>query len=218
MKIQQAGILFSRCQTEMKKGDDMSVQSTANVALFLADGCEEIEALTVADLLYRAGIPCTTISVMETTTIRSSHGLVITAQKSIADTDLEEYSMLVLPGGIPGTPNLASCAKLMDAVVSFAGRGRDGKAVAAICAAPSILANLGLLQGLPATCNPCVNAVLEEKGALRTDAPAVTCGNIITSRSMGTAIAFGLAIVSYYQGQSRADDLAEKILYCRGDI
>ncbi len=191
---------------------DMSIQSEANVALFLADGCEEIEALTVADLLYRAGIPCTTISVTQTPVIRSSHGIVITAQKTISDVDPDNYSMLVLPGGIPGTPNLAACEKLMNAVVSFAGRGAEGKAVAAICAAPSILAKLGLLQGLSATCNPCVDAVLDEGGAVRTDAPAVTCGNIITSRSMGTAIAFGLAIVAYYKGRSFADDLAEKIL------
>ena len=183
------------------------------VALFLADGCEEIEALTVADLLYRAGISCTTVSVMGRNTIQSSHGIVITAAQCIEQIDPEEYSMLVLPGGIPGTPNLAGCTRLMDAVVSFAGRAEEGKAVAAICAAPSILANLDLLRGLSATCNPCVNEVLEAKGAHRVDEPAVTCGNIITSRGMGTAISFGLAIVAYYQGKAAADALAEKILY-----
>ncbi len=184
-----------------------------HVALFLADGCEEIEALTVADLLYRSGIPCTTVSVMGRPTVTSSHKIVITADTVIEDIDPEDYSMLVLPGGIPGTPNLAACQKLTEAVTSFAGRGDEGKAVAAICAAPSILANLGILEGKDATCNPCVNDVLEEKGAHRTEDPAVTCGNVITSRGMGTAIDFGLAIVSYYKGAEAADALAGKILY-----
>lgn len=183
------------------------------VALFLADGCEEIEALTVADLLYRSGISCTTVSVMGQRTITSSHKIVITADTTIEEIDPEDYSMLVLPGGIPGTPNLAACPKLMEAVTSFAGREGDGKAVAAICAAPSILANLGILNGKEATCNPCVNETLEEKGAHRTESPAVTCGNVITSRGMGTAIDFGLAIVAYYKGDKAAKSLAGKILY-----
>ena len=191
----------------------MSIHHEPKVALFLANGCEEIEALTVADLLYRAGIACTTVSVMETASIQSSHDILITAKDTIANLNLEEYDMLVLPGGIPGTPNLAACAKLMAGVSSFAGRASEGKSVAAICAAPSILANLGLLHGVQATCNPCVNDVLDANGAHRIEVPAVTCGNIITSRGMGTAIDFALAIVAYCKGQETADALAQKILY-----
>lgn len=183
------------------------------VALFLADGCEEIEALTVADLLFRAGISCTTVSVKETPVITSSHGITITADTTLAEADPEAFDMLVLPGGIPGTPNLAACQKLMDAVVSFAGRQNEGKAVAAICAAPSILANLGLLNGKKATCNPCALDFLAEHGAKLTYARVTTDGNIITSQGMGTAIAFGLAIVEYYKGHAAAKALAAKILY-----
>ena len=183
------------------------------VALFLADGCEEIEALTVADLLFRAGIPCTTVSVKDTKTITSSHNITITADTTLEELNPEEFSMLVLPGGIPGTPNLAACQKLMDAVASFARRGQEGKAVAAICAAPSILANLGILTGRKATCNPCVEEYLDEHGAKRTWARVTVDGNLITSQGMGTAIAFGLAIVEYYLGHADARDRGKKILY-----
>lgn len=190
-----------------------SQKTDQTVALFLADGCEEIEALTVADLLFRAGIPCTTISVKETPVITSSHGITITADTTIDAADLEAFDMLVLPGGIPGTPNLAACKKLMEAVVSFAGCEKEGKAVAAICAAPSILAHLGLLNGKKATCNPCVLDYLKDHGAKLTYARVTTDGNLITSQGMGTAIAFGLAIVEYYQGHAAAKALAAKILY-----
>ena len=187
--------------------------SDQKVALFLADGCEEIEALTVSDLLFRAGIPCTTISVNDTRTVTSSHNITITADTTLAEADPEEFCMLVLPGGIPGTPNLAACPKLMDAVTSFAGRAEEGKAVAAICAAPSILADLGLLSGKKATCNPCVETFLDEHGARLTYCRVTVDGNLITSQGMGTAIAFGLAIVEYLKDHAAAKELAAKILY-----
>lgn len=185
-------------------------------ALFLADGCEEIEALTVADLLYRAGIPCTLVSVMgDRLEITSSHEIRIVTSITLEDLNVEEYDMLVLPGGIPGTPNLAACPKLMEAVTSFAGHAEEGKAVAAICAAPSILANLGLLDGKNATCNPCADDFLKEHGALHTQNPVEVSGNLITSRSMGTAIDFGLAIVEYFLGKDAADKLSANILHTR---
>lgn len=182
------------------------------VAVFLADGCEEIEALTVVDLLYRAGIPHTTVSITDTTTVVSSHQVTITADTVIGDLSFDDYDMLVLPGGIPGTPNLGACAPLTEAVVRFA---REGKQVAAICAAPSILAKLGLLKGKEGTCNPSFESVLEENGARLTHEPVTVTGNLIMSQGMGTAILFGLAIVEHYLGREAADDLGRKILYYR---
>ena len=101
----------------------------------------------------------------------------------------------------------------MEAVTSFAGRAEEGKAVAAICAAPSILADLGLLSGKKATCNPCVEAFLDEHGAKLTYCRVTVDGNLITSQGMGTAIAFGLAIVEYLKDHAAAKELAAKILY-----
>ena len=181
------------------------------VLLFLADGCEEIEALTVADLLYRAKIPCTTVSVTDSRTVVSSHQITITADALISEINFDEYDMIVLPGGIPGTPNLAACEKLTDEILSYC---RSGKQLAAICAAPTIPAKLGLLKDKPATCNPSMYEILTECGAKLTKEPVTVCGNIITSQAMGTAIPFGLAIVAHYLGQEAADELERKIVHC----
>ncbi len=194
---------------------EKTYRTDRRAALFLADGCEEIEALTVSDLLYRAGIPCTLISVMGRREITSSHGIVITAPTIIEDVNIEDYDMLILPGGIPGTPNLAACTLLTEAVTSFAGREKEGKAVAAICAAPSILAKLGLLNEKRATCNPCADDFLKEHGAIHLESPVVKEGNLITSRSMGTAIDFGLEIVEFFLGKDAADQLSAGILHTR---
>ena len=179
-------------------------------ALFLADGCEEIEALTPADLLYRAAIPVTTVSVMPTRTITSLHGITITADKHVSELDFDDYDMLILPGGVPGTPNLAACRTLTDQILRFAS---EGKMLAAICAAPSILADLGILSGRHATCNPSKEDVLRKGGALLTGQPVCVDGNIITSQAMGTAIPFSLAIIEHYLGKDTADKISRIVLY-----
>lgn len=182
------------------------------VAVFLADGMEEIEALTVVDLLYRAGIPCETVSITNSNVVTSSHDVSVVCDREIDDTrfDFDDYDMLVLPGGMPGTTNLGECDDLTDQVQRFV---REGRQVAAICAAPTILAKLGLLEGKHATCFPNLTGVLEENGAILTEGSVVVDGNITTSRGMGTAISFGLAIVAHYLGQETADDLARKIVF-----
>lgn len=186
------------------------MDNTKKVALFLADGCEEIEALTVADLLYRAGIPCTTVSITDTTRVMSSHKVTVIADTTVAELPFEEYDMLVLPGGIPGTPNLENCPVLTEQVKNFC---ISGKQIAAICAAPSIFAHLGLLAGKRATCNPGFYEELEKCGAVLTKDPVTVDGNIITSQAMGTAISFGLTIVAHYLGEETARDLEEKIVH-----
>ena len=180
------------------------------VALFLANGCETIEALTVADILFRAGIPCTKVSVNDTPVVVTSHGVTVTADTTVGFLDWDSYDMLVLPGGIPGTPNLRACAPLMEEGRRF---HREGKMVAAICAAPSILAELGLLRGVRSTCNPSVEKILIENGADLVKEDAVTTGNIITSRAMGTAVPFALAIMEHYLGKEKADELGRNILF-----
>ena len=184
--------------------------SDRKVALFLANGCETIEALTVADILFRAGIPCTRVSVSSTPVVVTSHNVTVIADTTVDHLNWDEYDMLVLPGGIPGTPNLRACASLMKQVVRF---HREGKMIAAICAAPSISADLGLLKGVRAACNPSVEQILIDNGAELVRENAVTTGNIITSRAMGTAIPFALAIVEHYKGREAADQLGRSILY-----
>lgn len=182
-------------------------------AIFFADGCEEIEGLTVVDLLYRAGIPCTKVSINDIPEVTSSHEVAFRTDTTIAELDFSEYDMLILPGGVPGTPNLRACDKLMEEVVSF---HKEGKQIAAICAAPGIFAELGLLNGIPATCNPSRDDLLTENGAILKENKVVVSGNIITSRAMGTAIPFGLAIVEHYLGRDTARALGENILYYNG--
>ena len=181
-----------------------------NVALFLADGCETIEALTVADILFRAGIPCTKVSVTDTPVVVSSHKVTMVADTTIGHLDFDRFDMLVLPGGMPGTLNLKACTALTDQVVRF---HKEGRMIAAICAAPSVFAELGILKGVRAACNPTVEGGLNANGAVLVRENAVKDGNIITSRAMGTAIPFALAIVEHYKGKETADALGRNILY-----
>lgn len=180
-------------------------------AVFLADGSEEIEALTVVDLLFRAGIPVQTVSVNKTPDILSSHGVRITADTTVDRLNFDELDMLVLPGGMPGTLNLQRCETLIRELQRFF---QEGRRISAICAAPTILAGLGMLEGKRATCFP----GQEDKmaGTILTREPATEDGNIITGRGMGCSIPFALKIVSHYLGGEAADALAAQIVYTPG--
>lgn len=183
----------------------------AKIAVFIADGSEEVEAITPVDLLRRAKIDCDVVSVMEGNTVTASRGIVITADKNIKDIDFAEYDMLVLPGGIKGTENLGSTKALTDALVEF---NKAGKGIAAICAAPTIFSGLGILAGKEATCNPGFFDVLGKEGAqVDKDAPVVRTGNIITSQAMGTSHDFGLEIVKYFAGEEAAATLKSNIRF-----
>ena len=182
------------------------------VAVLVAEGLEEIEGLTVVDLLYRAGIACDTVSISPKRTVTSSHQVTIVCNRSIADEDFSfaDYGLLVLPGGIPGTPNLAACEALTQELLR---RMAADEPVAAICAAPTILAELGLLEGRHATCYPDRQSILEEHGAILSPGSVVVDGNLTTSRGMGTAIDFGLSLIAQIKGQEEADRLARAIVY-----
>ena len=178
------------------------------ILVFLADGFEECEGLITVDILRRAGFAVTTASIMEGRKITSSHGVELFADAMAGEIDPAAYDCVVLPGGIPGTPNLAACPIVRKTCSAFAA---EGKLVAAICAAPSILGGLGLLQGKKATVFPGMENTLT--GAVPTAGETVRDGSVITSRSMGTAIPFALEIVAYFEGRSAAADLARGICY-----
>lgn len=177
-------------------------------AIFLADGFEEIEALTVVDLLRRAKIDITMVSIMESKSVYGSHGIAVEADTTFDSFDFDGVDMLILPGGMPGTSNLDACEPLKDKIKEF---NDAGKMLAAICAAPTVYGKMGLLEGKRATCYPGREPDL--LGASCQTEAVVRDGNFITSRGMGTAIDFGLAIIEHFQGINAAKDMAEKIVY-----
>ena len=179
-------------------------------AMILAPGLEEVEALTVVDLLRRAGIECRMLSLDGTEAVTGSHGIAVQADGAFPSRDLNELDGLILPGGMPGATNLAQSEALLDALRRFSSAG---KLTAAICAAPTVLAKAGLLKGVRACCYPSREAELAEAGALVSRESAVRDGTIVTSRGMGTAVDFGLHLVEYFQGEEKARELARAIVW-----
>lgn len=184
----------------------------SKVYVFLATGYEEIEALTVVDLLRRAGIDCQTVSVMETKQVTSSHNVTVTADLLFSEIE-ENADMLVLPGGIPGTPNLAAHKELG---VLLKNQFQAGRWVAAVCAAPTVLGGLGILDGKRATCFPSKMPELI-CGEKVTDSVVVD-GNVITSRGMGTCIEFGLKMIEVLKSKDAADEIGKKIVYYKDSV
>ena len=176
--------------------------------VFLADGFEEIEGLTVVDILRRAGADTQTVSVMGRKEITGSHRITLQADLVFEETSFEDGTLFVLPGGMPGTKHLGAHEGLTSLLKKAAA---EGKRVAAICAAPSVLGDLGLLEGKHAVCYPGFEDRL--KGAQVEFTPVVTDGNITTSRGMGTAIPFALSLAAQLTGTEKAEELAKGIIY-----
>lgn len=180
------------------------------VCVFLADGFEEIEGLTVVDLLRRAGIEVTTASIMGRNHINGAHAIEVMTDALVEEVDYDAQDMLVLPGGLPGTTYLGEHATVCEQVKRFAAQG---KWIGAICAAPTVFGNLGLLEGKAATCYPSMEEELK-CGSYRQDAVVVS-ENVITSRGMGTAIDFSLKLIEVLASKETADNLAKGIVYER---
>ena len=183
----------------------------AKVAVFIADGSEEVEAITPVDLLRRAKVEVDVVSIMPSLDIVASRNVKITADKLIDDINFDDYDLLVLPGGVKGTNNLNACDELKKQLVRF---NDEGKGIAAICAAPTVFAGLGLLNGKRSTCNPGFWDELRANGAdLVEESKVVVCGNIITSQAMGTSVDFGLALVGYLCGEEAKEALKANIRF-----
>ena len=165
----------------------------SEVCVFLADGFEEIEGLTVVDLLRRAGIETRTVSIMGQEEIKGAHGIIVKADSLFENTDFSEVKMLVLPGGMPGTIHLKEHKGLEELILKH---NEENKYLAAICAAPT-----GMEEGLT--------------GAEVTCQPAVTDGHITTSRGLGTAIDFALALISELRDKESADTISKQVVYER---
>lgn len=177
--------------------------------VFLAEGFEEVEALTSVDVLRRAGMPVCTVSITSNNEVVGAHGVPVVADAVISDVDLMDAEWLVLPGGMPGASNLKACEPLCQALVE---RNEQGKGIAAICASPSVvLGQLGLLQGRNAVCYPGMESI-GMAGAKLSTAHAVTDGNIITGKGPASAAQFALAIVSATLGAQVANEVATGML------
>ena len=177
------------------------------VFVFLAEGFEEIEAISIIDILRRGDVKVITVSVSDEYLVEGAHGIAVEADNLFDEVDLSLGDMLVLPGGMPGASNLNAHEGLKAALSQY---NEMGKKIAAICAAPLVLGGLGILRNKKATCYPGFESQLT--GAeIKPDAVVVD-GNIITGKGPGFAAQFGLKIVSELQGKGKADEVAAGML------
>ncbi len=176
------------------------------VYVLLGTGFEEIEAITPVDLLRRAGVEVLTVG-LQGNTVTGGHGIAVRADISMDEVDLTDLSMIVLPGGLGGVASIRGCQKALDAV-RFA--YENGKFVAAICAGPTVLADLGITDGKQAVCYPgCESAM---GNAVIRDAAAIRDGQVITAASAGCAVAFALALIEALKGPDTAAAIASQIV------
>lgn len=180
----------------------------SKMAVFFAEGYEEIEALTVVDICRRCNIEVETVSVTEEKSVMGSHGILVTMDQVISKADFASYDMLILPGGLKGTQGLEACEPLKQQIMAFY---EAGKYIGAICAAPSIFGHMGLLKGRNACSYPDFESHLE--GASVTAGPVEISDHVVTSRGMGTSIDFALAVAGLFVGKDAAQNMARKIVY-----
>lgn len=176
------------------------------VYMLLGTGFEETEAVTPIDLLRRAGVTVATVGIGGKV-ITGSHGIPVTADMELGQMDLTQLDMIVLPGGMKGVASIKGCPEALEAV-RFA--WENGRFVAAICAAPTILAMLGITEGKRATCYPGCEGQMGSADMVCV--PAVTDGKLITGTSAGCAVPFGLALIAALKGQAAAQAVAEQIV------
>lgn len=213
-------VYLRRCQFQIKPQTNFldtlssesilfSIMSENSILVLLADGFEEIEAITIIDVLRRANIDTTTASIHQTRKVTGDHNIVVEADVLLSEVADQNFSMVVLPGGVTGVNNLTD-SSLVKTVLDNA--VQNGKKVGAICAAPSLLSAHGLLKDKQATSYPAFKDQVIQGGAKYSEARVITDGNTITSRGVGTALDFALEIVKSVHGQDVADDLAQKML------
>jgi len=182
----------------------------ARAVIILAKGFEELEAVAVVDVLRRAQIEVV-IAGLNNDYVESARGVKVIPDESIDNIKAENFDMVILPGGIPGTDNLNADSRVRDLLIDFASEGR---LTGAICAAPSVLANAGLLEGKKVTSYPTYKDKLGK--VIYQEDKVVVDGNVLTSRGPATAICFGLAIVEKLSGREKAEEIKKAMLvdYC----
>lgn len=178
------------------------------VYAFLADGMEEVEALMVIDLLRRTKqLNVVTVSIKEELMIESSHGIRLFADKNIDEIDFEQGDCIFLPGGMPGTTNLSQCKVLADEILKY---NSEHKLLTAICAAPSIYGQLGLLKDKKATCYP---SFADKMDCKEYGGSVIRDDNFITANGLGAALELGLEIIATMLNEEEAGKVANAIQY-----
>ena len=180
----------------------------SKAAIILANGFEEIEGLTVVDLLRRANISIDMVSISGSKKVIGAHHISVEADYLFEEYLFGALDLLVLPGGMPGTKHLLAHSGLKEILKEF---HKSDKLLAAICAAPSVFGQAGILNGKKAVCYPGFEEQL--LGADVCFDEVVTDGTVITSRGLGTAIPFSLAIITYLCGSQVAEDISKSIIY-----
>ena len=178
------------------------------VFAFLADGFEETEAVTTIDVLRRAEINVITVSISNSKTVTGAHGIPVIADVLFAETDFSTADLLFLPGGMPGTKHLGEHEGLKQLLLH---QVNSGKKIAAICAAPTVLAKIGILDNKEAICYPgfesdLTNAVISTKTVVKS-------GNVITGKGPGVTIPFALKVVEELKGKAVADKIASDFCF-----
>lgn len=192
---------------DSSKKNENILSEKVTVLFLLADGFEETEAIAPIDILRRAGACVKTVGVTGNY-VTGTHGIRLQADCAYAEVKAEKINCLVLPGGMPGTNNL-DCSPVTDEAIENA--LQCGGRLASICAAPLVFGKRGLLVGKKATCYPSFEKYLT--GAEYTQRAVVTDGNVTTSRGAGTAIDFGLELVSLLFSEEKAEKIRKEILY-----
>lgn len=179
------------------------------VILFLAEGFEEVEALTVVDYLRRKNINVDTVSITEDNKVKGAHEIVVLADKIINDIkDIDDYDAVIIPGGLPGATNLRDNDKVIDVVKKV---NENGKLISAICAGPIVLERAGVINGKNVTSYPGFEDDL--KNGIYIEKNVVRDGNIITARGPALAVDFAIEIIRYLLGEEKAEELKKDILY-----
>ena len=178
------------------------------VCVLLGSGFEEAEALVPVDLLRRAGIPVVLAGLTKREVI-GSHHITVKADKLLSEVDPSEIEMIFLPGGSGGVASISNCPEALELIRTLHDRGRY---VAAICAAPTVLAALGLLQGRPAVCYPGMESQLHG-AVVKKGIPVVPDGKIITGEAAGSAFAFGLKLIEVLKGSAAAEVVKNQVFY-----
>ena len=173
----------------------------------LAEGFEEIEAVTIIDVLRRAGVEVT-VAGLRPGRVTGSHGIAVETDVALGDVDAAAFDLLALPGGMPGTTHLMEDERILAAVRELHGKGRP---TAAVCAAPMVLARAGVVAGVAVTSHPSVRERLGDAD-VRAEPCVVRSGNVITSQGPGTSLEFALALVEELVGEEKARELGRAMV------
>lgn len=181
--------------------------------IFLAPGVEEIEAIATIDALRRAEIPVVAVAVDTTLQIKGATGQTIVADSLISDINISDADWLIVPGGVPGAPNLHASKVVGDMLTSHYNKG--GR-IASICAGPAlVLAPLGILKGKKATCYPGLGDQINGNGGEYVNETVVALPGLITSEGPGTTLPFAIEIIRQTKGDKEADDIAKSMIVAR---